>query len=420
MGTTLFVSLVSDRIWAALLEQGRAVELRVEPRGHRPRVGRIVKAKVTRVVPAIQAAFVDVGGERDAFLHASDLPTPGGPSRPIQECLAPGDELLVQIDRESQGVKGDRVTRAVSLPGRLLVLLPGVSQVGVSRRIAPEEERRRLQELLGELGGGRCGLVARTAAKGAPRAALEAEVARLMTQWQEIVSRAATALAPAAIHDEPPLPTRLLRDAPAEGYERIVFDDAEEHARARAFLARVDPAAASRVELYHGSERMFSAHGLAEEIDRALRPRVWLRSGGYLVIEPTEALVSIDVNSGKSVSGSSQDETSLVTNLEAAAEVARQLRLRDLGGIVVVDFIDMELAEHRQQLLEAMEQALSTDPARTKIVGLSEIGLLQLTRKRTRGGLYAALTHACLSCAGQGRILDADVVAALARPRAQS
>jgi ribonuclease G len=425
MRTELFVSRVGDQIWSALRQDGRTVEFRVERCDDPPRLGRVVKGRVTRILPAIQAAFVDVAGDRDAFLHVSELLLPGEqppgmqeteedeprPERrrtghpPIQQRLKPGDELIVQISRESYTTKGDRATMLVGLPGRLLVLLPLVPQVGISRRIVDPRERARLNGILGRLGNERRGFVARTAASGATASALEAEAERLEAIWRTILERADTALVPAVLHDEPPLAVRLLRDDPAEA------------SRAREFLCHVDSAMASRIRVHEGDPPLFVAHGLDEEILRALRPRVWLRSGGYLIIEQTEALVSIDVNTGKSVRGESQEMTSLETNLEAADEIARQLRLRDLGGIVVVDFVDMESVEHRRELVDAMSLALRADPARSKIVGLSDIGLMQLTRKRTRSGLRAALTEACPNCAGEGRVLRPEITAALARNR---
>jgi len=295
------------------------------------------------------------------------------------------------------------------------VLLPLTPQVGISRRIVDPAERGRLTEILGGLEGGRSGFVARTAAAQVEGGVLEAEAQRLLQSWREIRRRAATALAPAAVHDEPPLGIRLLRDAPAS-LARVVLDDFGELGRARAFLEGIDSALAARIEQHEGPLPLFAAHGLDEEIECALRPRVGLPSGGYLVIEQTEALVSIDVNTGKWVSGECQEETSFATNLEATQEIARHLRLRDLGGIVVVDFVDMDSPANRRRLLEVMEQALREDPARTKVVGLSEIGLLQLTRKRTRSGLRAALTQRCEAC-GEGHVLLPEVAAALARSR---
>jgi len=435
MHTELYVSRVGEQVWSALRENGRAVEFRVEESGSSPRLGRIVNARVTRILPSIQAAFVDVGLERDAFMHVSDLLLPGEPPPereetpgvelpaahgraalgPIQDRLHTGKTLLVQINRESHTTKGDRATCFIGIPGRLLVLLPLVPQVGISRRIVDSAERDRLSGILRGLASGEYGFVARTAALQAQAEALSAEADRLLEIWREVQRRSRSAGAPELLHEEPPLAIRLLRDAPREGLDRIVLDDPAERDLARASLEKVDPSLVSRIEVHEGERPLFATHGLDDEILHALRPRVWLPAGGYLIIEQTEALVSIDVNTGRTVGGDCQEETSLATNLEAAAEVARQLRLRDMGGIVVVDFVDMESEEHRRQLVDATTAALLDDPARTKIVDLSDIGLMQLTRKRSRSGLHVALTQPCPGCSGSGRTVRAEVLAALAR-----
>ncbi len=407
MRTELFVSRTGEGFLSARREDGKTVEFRVEGATAPPRFGSIVKARVASVVPALQAAFLDIDRPRNAFLHVSDLLLPGerpGLDVPIQDRLKAGRELLVQISRESVSAKGDRVTCHLGIPGRLLVLLPLFPQVAVSRRIDDPGERERLSAILEGLGEGKAGFVARTAANGSESSLLAAEAALLLETWRAIRDRADQARPPAVVHQEPALHLRLLRDAPADGFERMVLDDREAYEQALAMLGQVDRAHPSRIELHGGPLPLFETYGLEQELERALRPRVWLDSGGYIVIEPTEALVSIDVNSGKSVRGMSPEDTALETNLEAAREIARQIRLRDLGGIVAIDFIDMAVADHRQQLLDAMERALREDPARTKIVGLSEIGLLQLTRERTRSNPAVALTRPCPSCAGQGRI----------------
>ena len=407
MRTELFVSRTGDEFCSARREDGTTVELRVEGTTSPPRFGRIVKARVSGVVPALQAAFLDVGRPPNAFLHVSDLLLPGEPpglDAPIQDRLKEGRELLVQISRESVSAKGDRVTCHLGIPGRLLVLLPMLPQVAVSRRIEDPGERERLRAILEGIGDGQAGFVARTAANGSEPSHLEAEATRLLETWWAIRDRAGGARPPAVVHEEPALHLRLLRDAPADGFDRMVLDDREAHEQALALVGQVDPLASSRIELHAGRRTLFETYGLEQEVEGALCPRVWLDSGGTIVIEPTEALVSIDVNSGKSVRGVSPEDIALETNLEAAREIARQIRLRDLGGIVVIDFIDLALEDHRRQLLEAMEDALRADPARTQIVGLSEIGLLQLTRERTRSNPALALTRPCPSCAGQGRV----------------
>jgi len=470
MANELFVSRFAGRTWAAVRVDGRTTELRVETRASsRATVGRIVKARVTRVLPGIQVAFVDVGLERDGFLHVSDLVLPGeepvepaahavpagpagepsdigptdeeleaaieaeqrgatapaaGPdgsfdratarSAPIQDRLREGRELLVQITREPIRSKGPRVSAYLTVPGRMLVYMPMSRLRGVSRRIRDEDERRRLRAVLQALphpGG----FILRTAGANVDEEAVRGDADRLVREWRDVLARGEFARAPAVVRDEGDLLARLLRDAPEGGYDRVVVDRPEMHDLAVAALRGTDPrggeALAARVELHEGERPLFESHALDQDVERAMRPRVWLKSGGYIVIEPTEALVSIDVNTGKYVGTTRPEETVLRTNLEAAVEIARQLRLRDLGGIIVVDFIDMDRAASRRSVLDALENALADDRARTKIVGISELGLVQLTRKRTRPGLGSLLTRPCPACQGNGRVKGVETVA---------
>ncbi len=317
------------------------------------------------------------------------------------------------------GTKGARLTCHLTLAGRLLVLFPRLGLRTVSRRIGDEAERARLQTLLERLAASGlppspAGLVARTAAAGADEASLERDARWLLERWREIEADAEGAGAPTVLHDEPELPLRLLRDAPREGYDRVVFDEADDHARAQAYVRQVDPALAGSMELHRGAGALFDDEGLDHELHRALRPRVWLKSGGHLVIEETEALVSIDVNTGKFVGRRHLEETLLQTNLEAAHEIVRQLRLRDLGGIVVIDFIDMESADSRRQVTEVLQAGLAADRARTQIVDISELGLLHLARRRTRPGPGHALLRDCPVCHGRGHIASPDALAARA------
>lgn len=443
MSSELLVSRGAAGTWAALREDGVVAEIRFERDGRPLGVGRIVKAKVSKVLPGIQSAFLDVGQERDGFLHVADLVLPedepvtsaadpdaidgGGDDEadedlgawrrevrraaPIQDRLAAGRELVVQVAREAIGAKGARVTCFVALPGRYLVYLPRWGYRAVSRRIEDPEERQRLKEIIARLPVDVGGFIVRTAARGAPAEAFEADAAMLVATWRAIVDEAERSAAPALLHADVDLLERLLRDAPRGGLDAVVVDDAKAFDRAHRYLSALDPSLAARVRLHEGAEPLFEAEGIAAEIDRALRPKVWLRSGGSIVIQQTEALVSIDVNTGKFVGKRTPEETILKTNLEAAEEIARQLRLRDLGGIIVVDFIDMERPESRRRVLETLDEALRRDRARTKVVGLSELGLVQLTRKRTRPALEATVTEPCPCCAGGGRVKSPFVVA---------
>ena len=422
------------------------VEIRVEDDSSALAVGQIVKARVSKILPGVQSAFLDVGQEKDAFLHATDLWLPGeapppiegrgaaieaeegadddaetraihrprrtpaeGP--PIQDRLKEGRDLVVQVVREALGGKGPRVTCFITLPGRYLVHAPQASFRGVSRRINDPEERQRLRDILAALPPASGGFIVRTNGAGAEASAFEADARYLVSTWEAIEQRIERSPTPSILHTDLDLFLRALRDASQASLTRIVVDDDRMYRAGADYLGEIDPLLASRLRRHPGPESLFDATDVSQDIEKALRSRVWLKSGGTIVIEQTEALVSIDVNTGKFVGRSRPEETVLRTNLEAAEEIARQLRLRDLGGIIVVDFIDMDRPEHRQQVTEALEGALQRDRSRTKVVGLSELGLLQLTRKRTRLAIGAALTRPCASCSGTGRMKTPETVA---------
>jgi len=439
--TELLISRSAGRTATALRENGVTVEIRVEDDGAPLAVGAVVKGRVSKILPGIQSAFLSVGDERDAFLHAADLllpeeAPPAGteadeasdpdaefersadrPSRrassgpPIEQRLREGRELLVQVAREALGAKGPRVTSFVTLAGRYLVHSPRLPHRGVSRRIVDPEARARLRRMAASLPAPQGGFIVRTAGAAASPEAFEADARALVRTWSGVEARAAAARTPSVVHADLGLFLRTLRDLTTEEVDRIVVDDDALLEEGRDYLRELDAVLAAKLSRHTGAGSLFDAHGVTADIDKALRPRVWLRSGGTLVIEPTEALVSIDVNTGKFVGSRRQEDTVLRTNLEAAEEIARQLRLRDLGGIIVVDFIDMVSAEHRRQVIDALALALRRDRARTKIAGLSELGLLQLTRKRTRPGIAAALTRACDACSGTGRVKTPETVA---------
>jgi ribonuclease G len=446
VSSELLVSRAGGRTCTALREDGVTVELRVEDDGAALAVGHVVKARVSKILPGIQSAFLDVGQERDAFLHVSDLLLPGeqvppamlafgeappgdadevGPGavpvrrsqraasdgRLIQDRIREGRELVVQVVREAFGGKGPRVTSFITLPGRYLVYAPQSPFRGVSRRIQDPDERQRLRDVLGGLPETSGGFIVRTAGAGAAAEAFQADARFLVETWKTIERSIEASSAPSVLHTDLDLFLRLLRDAPSASLDRVVVEDEQLHRAGREYLRELDPQLAAHLELHVGPESLFDATDVSLDIEKALRPRVWLSSGGTIVIEQTEALVSIDVNTGKFIGAKRPEETVLKTNLEAADEIARQLRLRDLGGIIVVDFIDMDRAEHRQQVIDALERALQRDRSRTKVVGLSELGLLQLTRKRTRLGLGATLTRDCAACSGTGRVKTPETVA---------
>src|SRR5262245_16581021 len=374
----------------ALLEDGAVSELFIEREKGRGIAGNIYKGRVNRVLPGMQSAFVDLGAGRDAFLYVSDvyaeldenlltpeeLQTSGRPAR-IEEQLQPGQQVLVQVLKEPLGTKGARITSHVSLPGRYLVFMPTVEHVGVSRKITADDERRRLKQLLKEIrlerGGG--GLIARTAGLGRSREDFERDAHYLTKTWDEVRAVAERSAAPALLHRELGLVQRLLRDLLSSDIAKVRLDDEREYRTTLELVTSLQPELAPRVGLHTGKASVFEEHGVAVELERALRPRVWLPSGGYIVINQTEALVAIDVNTGRYVGKKGLEDTILKTNLEAAQEVVRQIRLRDLGGIIVVDFIDMEERKSRSKVMAALERELKRDRSPSKVLAVNEFGL---------------------------------------------
>ncbi len=435
----------------AVLEEDRLTEVFLERRHHRGVVGNVYKGRVSRVLPGMQAAFVDIGLERDAFLYVADVvvgegaegfatgedeerdevatpgaeaaeaspapPAPAAPSAPaevsIDSLLRPGQELVVQVTKDPLPNKGARVTTQVTLPGRFVVYLPTVAHVGVSRRIESEEERERLRgivETVRARGNGheRGGVIVRTAGEGRGAEELEADLTYLEEVWKGVAKHAEHAGAPTLVHQDVDLALRVIRDLLATEFSAIWVEGEESYARVVEYLDRVQPQLVSRVLLddpaKNGDRGLFERFGIEREIEAALKPKVWLRSGGYLVINQTEALVAIDVNTGRFVGTHNLEETALAADLEAVAEVVRQIRLRDLGGIIVLDLIDMTEPEHRERVFQALESELRKDRQKNKVLSISEFGLVEITRKRSRANLERQLTQTCPYCEGSGRI----------------
>lgn len=412
----------------AVLEDAKLVELFVERADDRRLVGDIFKGKVNAVLPGIQAAFLEIGLPKTAFLHSSDMlesmldfemfdidEPSGGERRPepqsIENYLQKGQEVLVQVIKEPIGTKGPKVSGRLSLPGRYLVLMPGLNHIGVSRKITDREERQRLKQILHELKPNHAGLICRTAAEGRSRKEAEADVKYLVDLWKEIEERAAEMEAPALIHREMEMTTGLIRDLFTEEIDRLVIDSKEAYKQILTYLKAFSPELKGRIKLFKGDGPVFDEYGIEAEIEKSLERKVWLKKGGYLVIDHTEALVSIDINTGRFTGKKSQEDTILKTNLEAAEEVARQLRLRDMGGIIVIDFIDMEQESSKRQVLETLRAALRKDRARTKVYGLSELGLVEMTRQRERPSLVHYFSEDCPTCGGSGKILSGNSIA---------
>ncbi|MGH9368635.1 MAG: Rne/Rng family ribonuclease [Thermoanaerobaculia bacterium] len=436
MTRDLLVNVTPPETRVALREEGRAVEVFHERRGREGLVGNVYLGRVHRVLPGMQAAFVSIGFDRDAFLYVEDaLPHPvdlefaeeeegnSGP-RPVAEAGRPriddlvkeGQQLVVQVTKDPIAGKGPRVTASVSLAGRTLVSLLSVRQIGISRRITDEVERERLRRIL-EGFGSAGGFIARTAAAGASEAELSADREYLAGIAERIARKAEGGGAPALLHRELALPERVFRDLVTADFEAIRVDEEATAARLRALALEVVPALAPRIEEYRGPEPIFQRFGVEAEIEEALGSRVALPSGGSCVIHQTEALVAIDVNTGRFTGREDLEQTVFATNLEAIPEIARQIRLRDLGGLLVVDFIDMQDPEHRSELFERFQRELARDRARTRVLQISEFGLVEITRQRSRNNLERVLTRPCPDCSGTGRV-KTDLTAALDLRRA--
>jgi ribonuclease G len=409
----------------AVLEDDRAVEIFVERRRHRGLVGNVYKGRVTRVLPGMQAAFVDIGLGRDAFLYVSDVsdnlaaledmetsehgedlgqPQAEAPQPSIDELLKPGQELMVQVLKDPLANKGARVSTQITLPGRYLVLLPTVRHFGVSRRIEDEAERARLRTELEALPPGFGGLIVRTAGEGRGREEFETDRIYLVKLWERLRQRAEKASAPTLLHQDLDLALRVVRDLFNATFSVLWVDGEETYERIVEFLDQVQPALVHKVRIFRQELSLFERFGLEAEIENALQSKVWLKSGGYLVINPTEALVAIDVNTGRFVGQHNLEDTVLRTNLEAVQEVVRQIRLRDLGGIIVLDLIDMVEKENRERVFAALEAELKKDRAKNKVLNISDFGLVEITRKRSHANLERLLTQACPYCEGSGRV----------------
>ncbi len=419
MNSVLFLSVNPFETRVALREKSRLVSYRAERHRTSSVVGNLYKGRVTRVLPGMQAAFIDVGLPRDGFLYVREaggvmdeftdifrVDDEPGPSEfaetDIGDLLRQGQEILVQVVKDPIGTKGARLTTHITLPGRFLVYMPTVEQLGVSRRITDDDERGRLKSVIEEFGGG--GWIVRTAGEGQGRVELAADRRYLVNLWEQIQTASEKTTAPYLVHHELSPVLRAVRDTFTLAVQEAWIDEEEAFEEVLEFLEQSDPTLVPRLKLFRKSTDLMSAFGIDRELEKALRPKVWLKSGGYLVVNQTEALVAIDINTGKYVGTKSLEETVFTLNLEAVREIARQLRLRDLGGIVVIDFIDMEDPAHRLELYQALETELEGDPARIQLLPMSDIGLIQLTRKRTRPSLDRTLSRECPYCHGSGRI----------------
>jgi ribonuclease G len=429
MSNLLVINADGPETRVALVEDGFLGELYIERKRERGIAGNIYKGRVERVLPGMQAAFVNIGAEKSAYLHVSDVRgTPddlkrllsgdssksddedeeeadrrreSGGAR-IEDLLKEGQEIVVQVTKEPISTKGARTTRYVSLPGRHLVFMPTVDHIGISRRISSDRERRRLREIVDSMRPAGSGFIVRTVADGVSEKELKSDMEFLIKLWNEIVKRSESGRCPALIYSDLDLLLRTVRDLFTADVEKLIIDSRMEYDRVKKFIAALMPDFAGVIELYDGTDPIFDGYGIEIEIDRALERKVWLKSGGYLIVDEMEALTAIDVNTGRFVGKSSLEDTITKTNLEACREVAEQLRIRSIGGMIVVDFIDMDRPQNRERVTRAFNDHLRRDRSKAAVTRISELGLVEMTRKRTRESLLHTLTEPCTACEGKG------------------
>jgi ribonuclease E len=409
----MLVSVGAQRTQVAVLEQRNLVEHYVTRRADVSYVGNIYMGRVQNVLPGMEAAFIDVGKGRNGVLYAGEVnydeaDVDGKPPR-IETTLKKGQPVLVQVTKDPMGTKGARLTQQLSLAGRYCVLAPDEAVVGISRKL-PDEERDRLRKVLREITPEHQGLIVRTAAEGATRDQLESDVNRLTRIWAQIEERAATAKPLDTVYEEPELVIRVIRDTFGPDYTDLVVDDEGLATTVRSYLEEVSPELAGKVQHYPGEDALFDGYEVTNQIRRALEKKVWLASGGYLIIEKTEAMWVIDVNTGKFVGKSNLEETVLKNNLEAADEIARQLRLRDMGGIIVIDFVDMMEPANRDEVLKRFRRELARDKTKSRVMEISKLGLVQMTRKNVSQGVNDSFTTVCDCCEGRGAVIASSIL----------
>ncbi len=414
----ILINVTPSEVRAALLENDVLQEVYVERAARRGLISNIYKGRVLRVLPGMQAAFIDIGLERTAFLHASDIARNGGGENGddvpnIRDLVREGEDLMVQVVKDPLGNKGARLTTYITLPSRHLVLLPRSNTVGISARIEDDEERERLRLIVEGMLAERnleCGAIVRTVAEGMDGAALESDLRYSLKLWDVVQERCSKRAAKSLVHEDLSLPLRVLRDMVTVDVERVLVDSQSDYEAMLEFAETYLPDTCPTLERYKRRRPIFDLHGIEDEIRRSLDRNIPLKSGGYLIFDQTEAMTTIDVNTGGYVGHRNLEETIYRTNLEAAVAIARQLRLRNLGGIIIIDFIDMEEADHRDNVLQVLEQALARDHARHQITPVSPLGLVEMTRKRSRESLQHVLCEDCPSCNGRGFVMTAETV----------
>jgi len=420
MSEEILINVTPRETRVAMVENGVLQEVFIERTSRYGLVGNIYKGRVSRVLPGMQAAFVDIGLDRAAFLHASDIATlpedaTTGEARRtdnITSLLSEGQEVLVQVIKDPLGTKGARLTTHITVPSRYLVLLPGENTIGVSTKIEDEAERQRLKDIVAGVAADdpQAGCIVRTAAEGAGLAELQADRMFLCRLWTAIRETARTAAPGTVVHEDLRLALRALRDMVGDEVEKVRVDSRETYQRLLEFAQEFVPQMTDLLEYYPGERPVFDLYGVEDEVQKALERKVQLKSGGYVIIDQTEAMTTIDVNTGAYVGHRTLEETIFKTNLEAAQAIARQLRLRNLGGIIIIDFIDMSVDDHKRQVLRALEKSLERDHAKSHITEVSNLGLVEMTRKRTRESLEHVMCEPCPCCSGRGSLKTPETV----------
>ena len=439
----LVINITSYETRVALIEGGQVSEYYIERSRDRGIVGGIYKGKVIRVLPGMQSCFVDIGLERAAFLYGGDIKPEGSYELPegfdeegkpihhhvdddennegnpnknfqknykISDLVKEGQEVLVQVAKDAISTKGARVTTYLSLPGRYVVLMPSINHIGVSRRIQSEDERTRLRTIVQKIKPDGAGIIVRTASENVPDEKIIADIDFLVKLWESLRTKSLKSKSPCLVHEDLDLVFRATRDLISRDLDRIVIDDKKRYEDLVRFLNRFSVKLGAQVQLYQGDTQIFDAFGIEQEVSRALGSKVWLKSGGYLIIEQTEALTAIDVNTGRFVGNKSLGDTIVKTNLEAVKEIVQQLRLRNIGGIIILDFIDMDRNDDRDKVFQALVEELKKDKAKTTVLRISEMGLVQMTRKRTEESLMQKMTVDCPYCDGNGHVKSPSTV----------
>ncbi len=414
----ILVNVTPSEVRAALIENGVLQEIYIDRAARRGIISNIYKGRVSRVLPGMQAAFIDIGLDRTAFLHASDIASPtvaenGDEVPDIKTLVREGDGIMVQVAKDPLGNKGARLTTYITLPSRHVVLLPHSKTVGISARIGDDDVRARLRSMvegLLEEHGLSCGAIVRTVAEGAAEEAVAADLRYTLKLWKVVQERCSLANVKTLVHEDLSLPLRVLRDLVTTDVENILVDSEPDYRAMQEFTSTYLPDAAPKLEYYKRRRPIFDLHGIEDEIRKSLDRNIPLKSGGYVIFDQTEAMTTVDVNTGGYVGHRNLEETIYRTNLEAAVAIARQLRLRNLGGIIIIDFIDMEEEDHRSNVLQVLDKSLSRDHARHQITPVSPLGLVEMTRKRTRESLQHILGEDCPGCSGRGFVMTAETV----------